>query len=355
MALPFLRNLTVQIIHLAFKKNGKMKKILLVTFFFGFYIWASAQQRLPIIKATSEKVDIWVGNDYFSKGGWTLEPDKNPDIFRIGSKWPYKFKQVKFLTDIDSISFNVQPGNKYDFIIIKEDIPCHIQILTVNDPVFLNTKILVSLLTGFTILVIILCYNRKRINTRLFLLFGYLTTILFWAMSFISAHIHGNYNHFKNTISELGAIGTKSEIFTSTFLIFLAFLNILFCIGFYRASKAKQISLIPSILSFVMPPTMIWAAIFTLGNEFHSLTGPLPFLIIIGSVLSYFLWNDENKSKGLKANILISFMVMMLILTRFIKPFGYEFEGLVQRFFYLGWTIWTIGISYFFLKDIKAK
>jgi hypothetical protein len=42
-----------------------------------------------------------------------------------------------------------------------------------------------------------------------------------------------------------------------------------------------------------------------------------------------------------------------LILTRFIKPFGIEYEGLVQRFFYTGWTIWTIATSYYLSKEVK--
>ncbi|MEO6230870.1 MAG: DUF998 domain-containing protein [Ferruginibacter sp.] len=330
-----------------------MQKVLLTIFFVGFSLSTMAQQQLPTISANSEKVDIRVGDDYFSKGGWILEPAKNPDIFSIGSKWHYESKRVTFITDIDSISFNVQPGNTYNFIILKENIPCHIQILTFHDPVFLHNKTLISLLAGFSVFVLLLYFNRKKINARLFLQSGYWLTILFWAMTIVSGYNHGNYNHLKNTISELGAIGTKSEFFTSVFLMLLAVLNILFCIGFYKASKAMQLNLLPSILSFAMPVTMIWAGIFTLGNEFHSSTGVLPFLIIIGSILSYFLWKKNYNLQQLRTTSLISFVIMMLILTRFIKPFGIEFEGLVQRFFYLGWTVWTVGISYFLTKHIR--
>jgi hypothetical protein len=46
---------------------------------------------------------------------------------------------------------------------------------------------------------------------------------------------------------------------------------------------------------------------------------------------------------------------MMLLLTRFIKPFGEQFEGLTQRFFYLGWSIWTITITYYFNAKIKKQ
>jgi hypothetical membrane protein len=172
-------------------------------------------------------------------------------------------------------------------------------------------------------------------------------------MSFISGYIHGNYNHFKNVISELGAIGTKSEIFTSSSLMLLALLGMLFSIGFYRSSKMWKISVLPAILSFAMPVTNIWAGIFTLGNEFHSLTSSLTFLIIAGSFLAWLLWMKNKRLLRLREVSLVSFIIMLLFLTRFIKPFGIEYEGLVQRVFYAGWTVWTIGISYYLSKEVK--
>lgn len=332
-----------------------MQRVLLLIFLTGIFATTCAQEQVPTAMASSDRVDIRVGTDYFSKGGWLLEPNKRPDIFSIGSKWPYKSKKVTFITDIDSISFDVQPGNKYDFIILKENVPCHIQIATLSDPVFLNTQTLLLLLAAFSVyLVLLYCYRQKLLANQL-LWFGYWLVILFWLITFISGYIQGNYNHFKSTISGLGAIGTKSERFTSSSLMILAALNILFCIGFYKASRARKLSLLPSILSFAMPLTTIWTAIFTLGNEFHGSAGLLSFLIIIGSFLSYYLWKGQNISRGLRAVCLISFIIMTLLLTRFVTPFGYHFEGLVQRFFYLGWSVWTLGISHYLSKGVKTK
>lgn len=314
------------------------------------------QDSLPAIKATSEKVDIRVGNEYFVKGGWALDPNKKPDVFSIGSKWVYKEKKVTFTTNIDSITFNVKPGNKYNFIIILNDtVLCYTQIKTLSNPVFLKKSILIPLLIGIILILFLLYLYRQKINTINLLYLGYSSAILFWIITIVSGFIHGNYNHFKNVISDLGAIETKSEIFTSTSLILLSVLCILFSIGFYRASRTFKISIIPVILSFSMPLSIFWAAIFPLGNEFHSLTGPLPFLIILGSLLSYLLLKKSQEFSELRLLSIISFFVMLLILLRFIKPFGYQYEGLIQRFFYLGWSIWTIFTSYYFIKRLQNK
>ena len=99
---------------------------------------------------------------------------------------------------------------------------------------------------------------------------------------------------------------------------------------------------------------MIWAGIFTLGNEFHSLTGPLPFLIIFGCLLAYLIWKKNKQFSELSNISLISFIISMFILLRFIKPFGHEYEGLIQRFFYLAWTVWTIVIAHYFSQKLKG-
>jgi hypothetical membrane protein len=332
----------------------KMQKKLYLFLFLFISQELFAQESLPTIKANSTSVDIRVGNDYFAKGGWTLDSTKKPDIFSIGSKWLYETKKVTFTTDIDSLSFNVQPNSKHNFIILlNKKTPCYIQIATLPNPIFMQPKIVIPLLLGFIIIFVMLYQNKGRINIEKHLYFGYAAPLLFWCMTFLSGFIHGNYNHFKNVISELGAIGTKSEIFTSSLLMILAVFCIIFSIGFYKASQKSKLSVIPAILSFSMPITIIWAGIFTLGNEFHSLTGPLPFLIILGCLLAYLLWKKNKQFSDLSYISLLSFFISTLILLRFIKPFGYEYEGLIQRFFYFGWTVWIISITHYFLKKLK--
>ncbi|SIN64289.1 aspartyl protease family protein [Chitinophaga niabensis] len=75
----------------------------------------SLMAQLPIIKATSTSVNIKDG-DLFRKGIWDLSPSIRPDRFYpIG---PKRERKMTFYTDIDSISFQVKPGNTYDFIIL---------------------------------------------------------------------------------------------------------------------------------------------------------------------------------------------------------------------------------------------
>jgi hypothetical membrane protein len=355
MAAPILSTPCVRIL-LSISNRGAMKKFLLFLLFcFELIVAASAQQQVPTIHAISGKVDVRVGNDYFQKGGWTLEPSKNPDVFSIGSKWPYENKKVTFITDRDSLSFEVQPGHFYDFVILKDSTPCHIRIRTSNNPLFLNARALGFLGTALLILVFLFYPVGKMVRSKTLMRFGYPAILLFWTMTIVSGQVHRDYNHFRNTISELGAIGTSSEGLTSYSLFFVAAFYAIFCLGFYKASKEIKLNLLPSIVSLVMAIGMIWAGVFTLGNEFHSLLGPLPLLIVLACLLSFLQWKDKYGLRQLAKLSLFSFIWMMLLFTRFIEPFGHRFEGLIQRFFYLGWSMWTIGIIYFLSRYLGEE
>lgn len=76
---------------------------------------AFTQQQFPIIKANSKVVDILDGND-FQKGNWNISPEVKPDIYNV-SRFR-RTKKVAFYTDIDSISFMVEPEKEYKFIIL---------------------------------------------------------------------------------------------------------------------------------------------------------------------------------------------------------------------------------------------
>ena len=72
-----------------------------------------SQDKLPIIHATTNLVDIRDGNE-FSKGEWTLALEYKPDVYTSGKIG----ETVTFYTDVDSISCVVHPDSVFDFIIL---------------------------------------------------------------------------------------------------------------------------------------------------------------------------------------------------------------------------------------------
>jgi hypothetical protein len=95
-------------------KSNLFKSIYLVLFFFAFQI-LSAQQNLPIIRANSKNVKILDGKNYKSDF-WVIFPETKPDIYYLDL--PRKNQKLKFITDLDSISFDMKFGETKDFIVI---------------------------------------------------------------------------------------------------------------------------------------------------------------------------------------------------------------------------------------------
>jgi hypothetical protein len=88
---------------------------------------ASGQDKLPVIKSNVSVVSIQDGKE-FKKDFWTLAPEARPDVYEAAliDGQPHK---VTFITDVDSISFMVEEGKKYDFIIQKGSDLCYTQIV----------------------------------------------------------------------------------------------------------------------------------------------------------------------------------------------------------------------------------
>jgi hypothetical protein len=78
---------------------------------------AHAEPELPVLKANARTVRIMDGGKPM-KGEWLLDPSVALDIydaFRTDQR-----KTVTFTTDIDSKSFEVEPGHVYDFVILLD-------------------------------------------------------------------------------------------------------------------------------------------------------------------------------------------------------------------------------------------
>lgn len=89
-----------------------MKKPFFVLLAVGFLAQTMlAQKELPIIKATSTQVVIR-DDSPLRKSAWKIVPEVNPDIYTTSAK------KVTFYTDIDSISFTINPNEQYDFVIL---------------------------------------------------------------------------------------------------------------------------------------------------------------------------------------------------------------------------------------------
>lgn len=98
-----------------------MPKFTFALFFFLFSFYAcnqSAHQSIPVLKATSDRADYKIGNEWV-RGNWRISPAIKADSLVI----PCYAEHEKFVfyTDRDSISFDLGPGSVHQFYVSLND------------------------------------------------------------------------------------------------------------------------------------------------------------------------------------------------------------------------------------------
>ncbi len=186
-------------------------------------------------------------------------------------------------------------------------------------------------------------------KTKQLLYLGFLAPIIFWTTTIVCGLMIDDYNHFKWLVSELGALGTRTQYLFTTGLVLSAFLNVFFIIGLWKYCKRLQLSLIP-ILFLLLYSFIAGPALFPMPLRLHGIVGmPFPF-IILSPLLAIILWRKKEHLLKIRTVAIISFVIMMFGFLIFIPNFLNEYFGLKQRFLYLGWSLWSVYLSYRFLK-----
>ncbi len=114
---------------------------------------------------------------------------------------------------------------------------------------------------------------------------GTVSALVFWIGGTIAGFIHGNYSPISGTVSELGALGTKSHAFMTVVMYISGITGILFAISATMVCRQAGINMLPAISAVSIPLTTLWAAVFPMGTPQHAMTGPVVFVIYIGVII----------------------------------------------------------------------
>jgi hypothetical protein len=181
------------------------------------------------------------------------------------------------------------------------------------------------------------------------LILGIVIPIVFLATTLICGFIQGDYNHLTRMVSELGALGTESQVVFSAGLLICAGLSLPFILGLCRACRTIGISLVPVLILLSFTVSISGVALFPLPLRLHLIMGLPSILLILSPLSSLWFWTKPDLLR-IRTAAVISFVVMSLgFLVYFPNVLG-GVHGLKQRVFHLGWAIWFIFLSRRFSK-----
>ena len=178
---------------------------------------------------------------------------------------------------------------------------------------------------------------------------GLISPVIFWATTFVCGFIIDDYNHLSNLVSELGALGSKSQYLFSTGLVLCSVLNVFFVIGLYRICKSHNINTIP-VLFLLFFSFLAGPGIVPMPLRLHGILG-MPFpLMILSPILALILWRIKEYEIKISIGNSIGLLIMLFGFLIFFPEILPEYFGLKQRFLYLGWTLWSGLLAYRFIQ-----
>lgn len=95
-----------------------MHRQIITTLILVVFVSNVFSQKVQILKAKTTKVDIRLDSN-LRKGAWNIVPTERPDIYDVYTSG--KPVQTTFITDCDSISFSIKPGDYQEFIVLLND------------------------------------------------------------------------------------------------------------------------------------------------------------------------------------------------------------------------------------------
>jgi len=186
-------------------------------------------------------------------------------------------------------------------------------------------------------------------ETKKLLYAGYIIPVLFWTTTIICGFIMGDYNHSTRMVSELGAIGTKSQYIFTTGLVLSSIFSVLFIIGLYKTCKQSGLNTIPVLIILTFSFSICGAALFPLPLQLHGILGSPSILLFLSPLMTLFIWESEKISR-IKSMSFVTFIIMMLGFLVFLPNILSDYIGLKQRFFHIGWTFWFIYMANSFIE-----
>ena len=187
-----------------------------------------------------------------------------------------------------------------------------------------------------------------RVKTQTLLIFGIVSPLLFWFTTLVCGLILEDYSHLSNMVSELGAMGTRTQYVFTTGLVLSSILNVFFGIGLWRMGKTLNLRMIPILLIFCYS-FLAGPAIFAIPHKLHGVWYGF-MLIMVAPFFALVQWRKQEHLLKIRWVAIISFAIMMLGFLVFFPDILSNYFGLKQRFLYLGWSVWSIFLSYRFLQ-----
>jgi hypothetical membrane protein len=189
--------------------------------------------------------------------------------------------------------------------------------------------------------------------------FGPVAALLLLAGIFAIGLITPDYSHVRQTVSELGEVGSPGQVAFSVLLCLVAACLIIFATAVARSLKEAGHSTLPAWFLGAMAISTAGVGIFAFPQPLHNVFGMSETVGYQAPLVAALVCTMDPQMKRVKAFSIIMYVVVLMAiainLMALVRPAGIwsqikPFFGVVQRSLFASWFIWCTGYALLLMR-----
>lgn len=194
--------------------------------------------------------------------------------------------------------------------------------------------------------------------------FGPAAFLLFLAGTFTIGLITPGYSHVRQSVSELGEVGSPGQAAFSILLCLVAACLIVCAIAIARSLREIRCAELPAWFVAAMAISCAGVGIFSFPHPLHNVFGLSETVGLQAPLVAALVARRNPRARRLLVFSIVMYVVVLLAmainLVPVVRPAGLwvqvkPFFGLVQRFLFLSWFVWCTGYAMLLLRIAPAK
>lgn len=199
--------------------------------------------------------------------------------------------------------------------------------------------------------------------TSMRLWFGPIALLLFVAGTLAIGAFTPGYSHVRQTVSELGEVGSPGQFVFSALLCVIAACLAVFASAVASSLRGLGCSALPAWFVVAMAISCAGVGIFSFPHPLHNVFGLSETVGLQAPLVAALVcWNVPRARRVALFSIVMYVMVVLAIAVNLIPlvrpaslwPLIKPYFGIVQRFLFLTWFVWCAGYAVFLLRVGRA-
>ena len=193
--------------------------------------------------------------------------------------------------------------------------------------------------------------------------FGPIAALLLFAGIFAVGLVTPDYSHVRQTVSELGEVGSPGQVAFSVLLCLIAACLIIFAGAVAHSLRELGHSTLPAWFLGAMAISTAGVGLFAYPEPLHNIFGMSETVGYQAPLVAALVCKTDPRAKRIKAFSIVMYVAVLLAiainLVALVRPAEIwsqikPFFGVVQRSLFASWFIWCTGYALLLMRMRRA-